>query len=56
MQQGVTIITATHDHKMLANSDRVVWIADGHIEKVQNREDLHIEEGKISVGGDLYSA
>jgi len=51
VDQGVTIITATHDHKMLANSDRVVWISDGRIEKVQNREELHIEEGKISVAG-----
>lgn len=55
VNQGVTIVTATHDHKMLANSDRVVWIADGHIVKVQNREDLRIEEGKISVGGHLWS-
>jgi putative ABC transport system ATP-binding protein len=51
VDQGVTIITATHDHKMLANSDRVVWISDGRIAKVQNREALHIEEGKISVAG-----
>jgi putative ABC transport system ATP-binding protein len=55
VNQGVTIITATHDHKMLANSDRVVWIADGHIAKVQNRQELRIEEGKISVGGDALS-
>ncbi len=55
VNQGVTIITATHDHKMLANSDRVVWIGDGHIAKVQNREELSIEEGKISVGGDALS-
>jgi putative ABC transport system ATP-binding protein len=56
VDQGVTIITATHDHKMLANSDRVVWIADGRIVNVQNRSDLHIEEGKISVGGNLWSS
>ncbi len=56
VDQGVTIITATHDHKMLANSDRVVWISDGRIAKVQNREELHIEEGKISVaGGDIVA-
>jgi putative ABC transport system ATP-binding protein len=55
VEQGVTIITATHDHKMLANSDRVVWISDGRIAKVQSREELHIEEGKITVGGDAMS-
>ena len=51
LEQGVTIVTATHDHKMLANSDRVVWIADGRIAKVQRREELKIEEGQITVGG-----
>ena len=28
-KNNVTIITATHDHKMLAASDRIVWISDG---------------------------
>jgi putative ABC transport system ATP-binding protein len=46
-QRGVTIITATHDHKMLAASSRVVWIADGRIERIERREDLHIAVGSI---------
>jgi len=46
-EMGVTIITATHDHKMLAASDRVIWIRDGRVEKIQLREDLKIEVGKI---------
>jgi len=46
-EMGVTIITATHDHKMLAASDRVVWIRDGQIERIQRREELRIEVGKI---------
>ncbi|MBN1669705.1 MAG: ABC transporter ATP-binding protein [Kiritimatiellae bacterium] len=45
--KGVTIITATHDHKMLASSDRVVWISDGSIARVENREDLNIKVGSI---------
>ena len=44
---GVTVITATHDHKMLANSDRIVWIKSGRIDQVQRREDLDIEEGSV---------
>ena len=40
---GVTIISATHDHKMLSVSDRVVWVKDGQVERVANREDLDIE-------------
>ncbi len=41
--QGVTIISATHDHKMLSVSDRVVWIKDGQKDRVALREDLDIE-------------
>lgn len=47
-EDGVTIISATHDHKMLAVSDRVVWIAGGKIERIERREDLHIEVGEIT--------
>lgn len=46
-ERGVTIISATHDHKMLSVSDRVVTIRDGAIFKVERREDLHIEVGSI---------
>ena len=46
-ESGVTVVTATHDHKMLDVSDRVVWISDGLIEKIMNREDLKIEVGTI---------
>ena len=40
---GVTIISATHDHKMLSVSDRVVWVSDGQVERIAHREDLDIE-------------
>ena len=46
-EMNVTVITATHDHKMLAASDRVVWIRDGAVEKIQRREELQIEVGTI---------
>ena len=46
-EDGVTIISATHDHKMLSVSDRVVWIAGGRIERIERREDLNIEVGSI---------
>ncbi|HVK04624.1 MAG TPA: ABC transporter ATP-binding protein [Armatimonadaceae bacterium] len=48
-EQGVTIISATHDHKMVDVSDRIVWIRDGHIDKIENREDIEIHIG--SIGG-----
>ena len=44
--RGVTIISATHDYKMLNVSDRVVWIRDGRIDKIEERDQL-----KITLGG-----
>ncbi|MHC5067988.1 MAG: ABC transporter ATP-binding protein [Planctomycetota bacterium] len=46
-EKGVTIISATHDHEMLAISDRVLWIKDGQVDRVELREDLKIERGSI---------
>ncbi len=46
-ERGVTIISATHDHKMLAVSDRVVWIRDGRVDKIERREELKISVGAI---------
>ena len=47
---GVTIISATHDHKMLSVSDRVVWISDGRIDRIALREDLDIEVTEVEGG------
>jgi len=44
---GVTIITATHDHKMLAASNRVVYLEDGKIVDVKDRSELEISFGVI---------
>ncbi|MFC1717103.1 ABC transporter ATP-binding protein [Candidatus Poribacteria bacterium] len=46
-REQVTIISATHDLKMLDVSDRVVYIRDGMIEQIKNREDLDIEIGTV---------
>ena len=46
-EDGVTIISATHDHKMLSASDRIVWIADGRIDRIEARGDIKIEVGTI---------
>ena len=46
-EKGVTIISATHDHKMLAVSDRIFWVRDGIVDKIQRRDELKIEEGVI---------
>jgi putative ABC transport system ATP-binding protein len=46
-ERGVTIITATHDMKMLDASDRVVWITDGKISRIQSRAEIDIRVGTI---------
>jgi len=45
--QGVTIITATHDIKMLSASDRIIWVRDGTLAKIERREDLDIQVGSV---------
>lgn len=47
VERGVTVVTATHDMKMLAASDRVIWITDGRISRIQSREELAIRIGTI---------
>lgn len=44
---GVTIVSATHDMKMLSVSDRVVWIRDGVCDRIEERADLDIQVGEI---------
>ena len=44
---GVTVISATHDHKMLATSDRILWIKDGRKDRLERREDLNIRVGTV---------
>ena len=44
---GVTVITATHDLKMLKTSDRIVWIEDGLITRLSTPDELDIEIGEI---------
>jgi len=45
--EGVTIITATHDIKMLSASDRIVWMRDGVLAKIERRENLDIQIGSV---------
>jgi putative ABC transport system ATP-binding protein len=47
-ERGVTVITATHDLKMLDVCDRIVWIRDGRIERDEPRQDMEIRLGKIA--------
>ncbi len=44
---GVTIISATHDLKMIDVSDRIVHIRDGEVERIEERADLELEIGTL---------
>lgn len=44
---GVTIITATHDTKMLDVSDRIFYMADGKIDKMETREEIDLQVGRL---------
>jgi putative ABC transport system ATP-binding protein len=47
IENGVTIISATHDLKMLDVSDRIFWIRDGRVDKVGKRADIELEVGSL---------
>jgi len=47
-EDGVTVVSATHDHRMLNVSDRVVHLRDGRVERVVERKDLTINVGSIA--------
>jgi putative ABC transport system ATP-binding protein len=44
-ESGVTIISATHDLKMIDASDRIEHIRDGGIEKIEMRADIDLKIG-----------
>jgi putative ABC transport system ATP-binding protein len=46
-ERGVTVVSATHDHHMLAVSDRVVYLRDGRVERVLARAELDIRPGSV---------
>ena len=46
-ERGITVISATHDMKMLNVSDRILWIRDGKVQRLEERKDLKIEIGGI---------
>ena len=51
-ERNVTVISATHDIKMLNVSDLVVWIRDGRIDKTESRDELTISIGRIDARSD----
>jgi putative ABC transport system ATP-binding protein len=48
-ERGVTIVCSTHDHRLLKVCDRIMWVRDGRIERVEESANLRITVG--SIGG-----
>jgi len=46
-EKKVTVISATHDLKMIDVSDRVLWIRDGKIDRVEERADIKLRVGEM---------
>ena len=46
-QEKVTIICATHDHRMMNMCDRLMWVRDGRIERIARRDEVKVEVGTI---------
>ena len=49
-ERNITILCATHDHRMLDICDRLIWIRDGRVERIARRDQVQIEIG--SIGGE----
>ena len=46
-EMGTTIITVTHDDKVLTVADRMAWIRDGQMERLAERDEIEIQMGSI---------
>jgi putative ABC transport system ATP-binding protein len=46
-QRDVTVICATHDYRLIDMTDRLIWVRDGAIDKIEKRADVKIRTGKI---------
>ena len=42
-EKGVTIVTATHDLKMIDVSDRIIYLRDGKVQRIETRAEVAVE-------------
>jgi len=50
-EQNITIVCNTHDLKIIKGSDRIVWLRDGKIFRIERREDIQVEVGALEGEG-----
>jgi len=46
-EDNVTVISATHDLKMIDVSDRIIYIRDGLVEQIKSRDEMDIRVGTL---------
>ena len=46
-EQNVTVISATHDLKMIDVSDRIIYMRDGLVEQIKSRDEIDMRVGTI---------
>lgn len=46
-ERDVTVVCATHDYRLIDMCDRLVWIRDGEIGRVERRADVKVRTGRI---------
>ena len=46
--KGVTIMCNTHDLKIIDASDRIVWVRDGQIDRIQTKAEVNVKVGQMT--------
>jgi putative ABC transport system ATP-binding protein len=45
--KGVTIMCNTHDLKIIDASDRIVWVRDGRVSKIETKDQIDVQVGRM---------
>jgi len=48
-ERAATVICATHDLKMIDVSDRIAWIRDGQIERIERRQTVGVTAAELNI-------
>jgi putative ABC transport system ATP-binding protein len=51
-KQGVTVMCNTHDLKIIDASDRIVWMRDGRVERIEDRSHIKLSVGQMDEGAE----
>mgnify|MGYP000254882770 CR=1 FL=1 len=49
-EHGVTVMCNTHDLKIIDASDRIVWMRDGRVERIEDRSSIKLQVGEMEDG------